>query len=63
MSISKYLGIKLSATDVREIVKDVHPHSIGKWRKDLAPEALESIIPIIQELLIHENYIREKTTV
>jgi hypothetical protein len=63
MSILKYLGIKLAASDVREIVKDVHPHSIGKWRKNLSSEVIENITPIIKDLLISENYIREKTSV
>lgn len=59
ISILKYLGIKLSAHDVMEIVKDVHPHSIGKWRKDLSSETLENIVPIIKEVLKSENYLRE----
>ncbi len=63
ISLLKYLGIKLSANDVREIVKDVHPHSIGKWRKQLSPEAIEIIVSIIQDELKDENYIRTKTSV
>ena len=63
VSLLKYLGIKLSATDVREIVEEVHPHSISKWKKELSPESVEVILPIIQEVLKSENYIRSKTSV
>lgn len=59
MALLKYLNIKLSSTDLQEIVKDIHPHSIGKWRKNLSSEKLESIIPIVEDTLRSENYIRE----